>query len=82
MKKPAGAIALVAVLVAAVVGSLSLLNRSPKQSTGTSTSTASSKAPPSADVNATDSHRLQKAPDGSPVLVEFLDFECEGCREA
>ena len=66
----------------AVVGSLGLLNRSPKQSPGTSTSTASSKAPPSADVNATDSHRLQKAPDGSPVLVEFLDFECEGCREA
>ncbi|GAA1734000.1 DsbA family protein [Aeromicrobium alkaliterrae] len=26
-----------------------------------------------------DSHVLQEAPDGSPVLVEFLDFECEAC---
>lgn len=29
-----------------------------------------------------DSHRLQEAPDGAPVFVEFLDFECEGCRAA
>lgn len=26
-----------------------------------------------------DSHRLSTAPEGQPVLVEFLDFECEGC---
>ncbi|MEG9224608.1 DsbA family protein [Aeromicrobium sp. Sec7.5] len=26
-----------------------------------------------------DSHVLQEAPEGSPVLVEFLDFECEAC---
>ncbi|MEV0585701.1 thioredoxin domain-containing protein [Nonomuraea sp. NPDC050310] len=26
-----------------------------------------------------DSHRLQTAPDGKVTLVEFLDFECEGC---
>ena len=27
-----------------------------------------------------DSHRISSAPDGSPVFVEFLDFECEACR--
>ncbi|MBB6345882.1 protein-disulfide isomerase [Nonomuraea muscovyensis] len=27
-----------------------------------------------------DSHRLQTAPDGKVTLVEFLDFECGGCR--
>ncbi|QOV97708.1 MULTISPECIES: DsbA family protein [Rhodococcus] len=27
-----------------------------------------------------DSHRLSSAPQGSPVFVEFLDFECEACR--
>lgn len=27
-----------------------------------------------------DSIRLATADDGAPVLVEFLDFECEGCR--
>ncbi len=26
-----------------------------------------------------DSHVLQEATEGSPVLVEFLDFECEAC---
>ncbi len=26
-----------------------------------------------------DSHVLQEAPDGFPVVVEFLDFECEAC---
>ncbi|EFQ82007.1 DsbA-like protein [Aeromicrobium marinum DSM 15272] len=26
-----------------------------------------------------DSHVIQDAPEGSPVLVEFLDFECEAC---
>lgn len=29
-----------------------------------------------------DSIRLAEAPDGAPVLIEFLDFECEGCRAA
>jgi protein-disulfide isomerase len=29
-----------------------------------------------------DSHRLSQAPDEKAVLVEFLDFECEVCREA
>ncbi|NUR83580.1 MAG: thioredoxin domain-containing protein [Nonomuraea sp.] len=28
-----------------------------------------------------DSHRLQTAADGKVTLVEFLDFECEACRE-
>ena len=29
-----------------------------------------------------DSHRLSTAEDGRATLVEFLDFECEGCRAA
>jgi protein-disulfide isomerase len=29
-----------------------------------------------------DSHRLSSAPDGRVTLVEFLDFECEGCLAA
>ena len=29
-----------------------------------------------------DSHRLSTAPDGRVTLVEFLDFECEGCKAA
>ncbi len=29
-----------------------------------------------------DSHRLDTAPDGKVTIVEFLDFECEGCRAA
>lgn len=33
----------------------------------------------SAEVIRTDSHRLSSAPEEAPVLVEFLDFECEGC---
>lgn len=26
-----------------------------------------------------DTHLLSRGPEGSPTLVEFLDFECEGC---
>lgn len=29
-----------------------------------------------------DSHVLSDAGEGAPVLVEFLDFECESCRAA
>lgn len=29
-----------------------------------------------------DSHRLSTAADGQVTLVEFLDFECEGCKAA
>ncbi len=32
-----------------------------------------------AEVLRADSHRLSSAPAGAPELVEFLDFECEGC---
>lgn len=32
-----------------------------------------------AQVLRADSHRLSTGPEGAPELVEFLDFECEGC---
>ncbi len=32
-----------------------------------------------AEVIRADSHRLSSGPEGAPELVEFLDFECEGC---
>lgn len=44
--------------------------------------------PPAEAVEASDpavrdgSHRLSTAPAGAPVLVEFLDFECESCGAA
>lgn len=34
------------------------------------------------EVVRSDSRRLSSAPQGSPVFVEFLDFECEACRAA
>ena len=78
MKKPALAAALVVAIVAAVIVAVIFLNRTPepKPTPSASGDTAVS------NLAAPDSHRLQKAPDGSPVLVEFLDFECEACRAA
>ena len=35
-----------------------------------------------AQVVRADSHQLSTAPEGAPVLVEFLDFECESCKAA
>lgn len=35
-----------------------------------------------AQVVRADSHQLSTAPAGAPVLVEFLDFECESCKAA
>ncbi|MGD9734249.1 MAG: DsbA family protein [Solirubrobacterales bacterium] len=54
-------------LVAIVLGS----------SSGEEPQTASSDG--GAEVIRDDSHRLSTAPEGQPTLVEFLDFECEGC---
>lgn len=36
----------------------------------------------SAELVRADSHRLSVAPDGKVTFVEFLDFECGGCRAA
>lgn len=35
--------------------------------------------PTQANLMRDDTHRLSTAPEDWPVLVEFLDFECEGC---
>jgi len=35
-----------------------------------------------AQVARPDSHQLSSAPASAPVLVEFLDFECESCKAA
>ena len=37
---------------------------------------------PAAALVREDSHRIADAGEGAPVLVEFLDFECEACRAA
>lgn len=37
------------------------------------------KEPTQASLLRDDTHILSTAPEGRPVLVEFLDFECEGC---
>ncbi|MDO5627228.1 MAG: thioredoxin domain-containing protein [Mobilicoccus sp.] len=36
--------------------------------------------PDAAPATRTDSHVLDQGPEGAPVLVEFIDFECEACR--
>jgi len=38
--------------------------------------------PGSAQVVRDNSHRLNTVPDAKATVVEFLDFECEGCRAA
>lgn len=44
--------------------------------------TTEAEAPGAAAVVRADSHRLSTPPPGSPVFVEFLDFECESCAAA
>ena len=65
--------AAVAVIVA--VGIVVLLDR------GSGAAEVSSE-PGAGEVVRADSHRLSNPPDASVTVVEFLDFECEGCRAA
>lgn len=66
------AVALFAVAVAAVIA-VSRYN------SGTASDAASAPVATSATVRP-DSHRLSVAPGSTVTFVEFLDFECEGCR--
>lgn len=75
--------AVVAVVIAAVVGLTLLLRPSTPPAVAEPQPSGSVSASAGADVVVReDSHRLSAAPEGSPVFVEFLDLECESCRAA
>jgi len=75
----AGRIGVTAVaIVAVVVGVVTLLiGRSDTDGPARASSDAGAPA-----VVRDDSHRLNSPPDAAVTFVEFLDFECEGCRAA
>lgn len=68
---------LIAVFVAVVAVAVGVTR--PPSGTGVADSARTSSAVP---VVREDSHVLSDAGEGAPVLVEFLDFECEGCKAA
>ena len=68
---------LIAVFVAVVAVAVGVTR--PPSGTGVADSARTSSAVP---VVREDSHVLSDAGEGAPVLVEFLDFECESCRAA
>lgn len=70
------AIVVVIGIVVALVASGSSDDANGETAAATSTAAAETAAP----VIRPDTHRLSTAPEGSPTLVEFLDFECESCR--
>ncbi|MFI5509897.1 DsbA family protein [Mycobacterium sp. NPDC051804] len=64
-----------AVAVIAFVAVFLLLSRNADDKPGAATNA-------SAQVVREDSHRLNEVPDAKVTFVEFLDFECEGCKAA
>lgn len=80
MNRRAIASGVVVAVVIAVVAILTAIAR-PSAPEARPHAEASSPAAPELVVRE-DSHRLSEAPAGSPVLVEFLDLECEACRAA
>lgn len=69
--------AVVAAFAVALIAVL-LISGSPRETVG-----ASGGGPPGpAELVRPDSHRLTSASDGKVTFVEFLDFECSGCRAA
>ena len=64
------------VLFAVVVGVAVVVTKPSTEPGGAQAAGASS------SVVRQDSHVLDEAGEGAPVLVEFLDFECEGCKAA
>ena len=66
-------IAIVAVVVGAVILLISRSDDDPDRALADTSAPA---------VVRDDSHRLNSPPDAAVTFVEFLDFECEGCRAA
>jgi len=77
-----GLVTVVAAAVLALVIGVGLYQslRQPPAEPGTPAATAA--AAGDSRVVREDSHRLSTAADGKVTFVEFLDFECEGCRAA
>ena len=73
-------ISLVAIVLAGVVALLAVKAQSTTDPT--SARTTQTGAPEAAQVVRPDSQVLSQAPNEQAVLVEFLDFECEGCAAA
>ena len=71
--------ALIALFVLAVVVAVVVARPSAGDQSEATTPTPPGAA---AQVVRDDSHVLDDAGEGAPVLVEFLDFECEACRAA
>lgn len=71
-------IIVVAVLVLGAAVAIGL-GSSDDGGSGGSEAAGASTAGAGAQVLRPDSHRLSTGPKGAPELVEFLDFECEGC---
>jgi protein-disulfide isomerase len=73
------------VVLAAALGAFALANDSSEPSasaaqTGTTAAAANGGAgAAAAPLLRPDTHKLSKGNKGTPTLVEFLDFECEGC---
>jgi protein-disulfide isomerase len=75
----------VGLVVAAVITLVVALNITRSSTTNTADGGASSAPVEVAPMDVLvrpDSHRLSTAADDKVTLVEFLDFECEGCRAA
>ncbi len=70
-------IIVVAVLVLGAAVAIGLGNSS--DGGGSEGSEATAAAEGTAQTLRPDSHLLSEGPEGAPELVEFLDFECEGC---
>lgn len=84
MKRNALVVVAVVVAVAAAVVALAVFARPTAPDAGAGAGAGADPTSPPSTIAGTvvrdDSHRLSKAPEGSPMFVEFLDLECESCR--
>ncbi len=70
-------ISLIAVAAVALAGAVAISVGGGEEGGGSDAETTGFEGTP--QVLRGDSHRLSTAKEGAPELVEFLDFECEGC---